>query len=433
MHDDVDELIRKGTQVEIPAEVEDRLRHRLANFRARVEERPPSRMRSFLHSLTAPPLLRPALMTAVALAIVAASLILIPGESRASRVFAAAAAELKSAQSLQYTVVLNSDPYVGLDFAYLAPGYRRLDTSWGIEVRTDGTTGKQILLMHGIHAYLNESGKTVESQGNIDDFSAQLRSLPDRADNVLGEQWTGQRKLIGYRVHQAPPNGSIPGLKNLDVWIDSATREADHVDITVQEDGKPEHRMYIRNIRVGAAIDRSLFILTPPAGYSAFIVPGVKSGAGQAAQATSVAVPAAIGQTAEVTAVVVPMTGSYAQAPTALGAVAEALEKDGVTPAGSPLGRFWSEKHWETGYPVPAGTQAEAPFQVVTLPAGLNASAVVSGAWGKDSEGRWDAFLRSVIEQGYLPAGPAMEIWSGDEGKPETQSTEMRIPVAKAR
>jgi outer membrane lipoprotein-sorting protein len=433
MHDDVDELIRRRTQVEIPAEVEDRLRRRLAEFRVRVEQRPPSRLRSFAYSLMSPPVLRPAAMTAVALAIVAAGLILVPRESRASQVFAAAANELKSAQSLQYTVVLNSDPYVGLDFAYLAPGYRRVNFSWGMEVRTDGATGRQILLMHGIHAYLNETGKTVESQSNIDDFSAQLRALPDRADDVLGEQWTGQQKLLGYRLSKTPPNGSIPGLKTMDIWIDSATREVHHVDITVQEKGKPEHQMHIQDIRVGAAVDRSLFDLTPPAGYSAFVVPGAKSTTAPAAQAPSMEVPAAISQTAEVAAVVLPMTGSYAQTAAALGTVSDWLDKKGVTPTGPPLGRFWSDQHWEAGYPVPAGTQAEAPLKVVTFPAGLNASAVVGGAWGKDTEARWGAFLKSVVDQGYVPAGPAVEIWSGEDGKPETQSTGMRIPVEKVK
>jgi hypothetical protein len=431
MHDDVDELLRRRTQVEIPAEVKDRLRHRLAEFRARVEQRPPSRLHSFLYSLTTPPTLRAVATTAVALAIVAAGLILVPRESRANQVFAAAAAELKSARSLQYTVVLNSNPYVGLDFAYLAPGYRRVNFSWGMEVRTDGATGKQILLMHGIHAYLIESGKTVESEGNIDDFSAQLRSLPGRADDVLGERWTGQRKLLGYRLRQAPPNGSIPGLKSLDVWIDSATREADHVDITVQENGNREHQMHIRNIRVGAAIDRSLFDLTPPAGYTAFATPKANPQANPAAPAVELSV--AIVPTAEAVAVVLPMTGSYVQTASAVAAVADSLEKQGVTPAGPPLGLYWSDKHWEAGYPVPPGTQAEAPLIVVTLPAGLNASAVVSGAWVKDAEARWGAFLKSVVDQGYVPAGPAVEIWSGEDGKPETQSTEMRIPVTKVK
>ncbi len=283
MCDEIDELIRSRMNAELPADVEDRLRRRLVEFRTKVEQRPPSRLRAFAYSLVAPPAWRVTVMTAGLLMAVAMGLVLVPRDSRAGEMFAVAAAQLRNSQSLAYTIVLNEQPYVAVDFSYLAPGYRRINCSWGIEVRTDGTTGKQIVLMHGVHVYLNETGKTVESQSNIDDFSAQLRSLPNQADNVLGEHWTGQQKLMGYRLSKAPPNGSIPGLKALDIWIDSATREVHHVDISVQEPGKPEHQIHIRNILVGQAVDRSLFDLTPPAGYSAIVVPN-ESIAGVAAE-----------------------------------------------------------------------------------------------------------------------------------------------------
>jgi hypothetical protein len=61
----------------------------------------------------------------------------------------------------------------------------------------------------------------------------------------------------------------------------------------------------------------------------------------------------------------------------------------------------------------------------------LTASAVVSGAWSTDSSARWSAFLTSVVEQGYVPAGPPMEVWSGNDGQPASQTTEMRIAVTK--
>jgi outer membrane lipoprotein-sorting protein/effector-binding domain-containing protein len=418
MHDDndVDQLIRRRTQMEVPAEVESRLRGRLTEFRARVEQRPPR------HFWALGPV-RVMALTAALLAVVAVGLVLIPRQSGSGRVFASAAAQLKSARSLEYTVVLNAEPYVAIDFSFLAPAYRRLNCSWGIEVRGDGTTGKQIVLMHGTRTYLTEGGKQVEPA----DLAEQLRSLPQEADEVLGERWAGGKKLVGYRLSKAPPNGSIPGLKQLDLWVDSATQEADHVDMTVEEAGKPAHQMHIQNIRVNAEVNRSLFDLTPPVGYMAIGVPG-----GKPQPAGALSLQAGVGQVGAVVAVVVPMQGSYLQTPAALEKVADYLKAHGVVSAGPPLGRFWSEQHWETGYPVPPGTQVEAPFQLVSVPAGLAASVVVKGPWAKDSDQRWAAFLKSVMEQGYLPAGPAMEIWTGDDGKPATQSTEMRMQVAKA-
>jgi len=414
MREDMDELLRRATRVEVPAGVEDRLRGRLMEFRTRVEHRPPNHR----------PALRVMAMAAALLAAVAAGLVLIPRQSSASRVYAAAAAQLRSSQSLEYTIVLNATPYVAVDFSFLAPAYRRINCSWGIEVRSDGTTGKQIALFHATRNYVAEVGKQIESS---DDFLEQLKSLPQAADEVLGEQRAGDKTLIGYRLHKAPPNTGIQGLTAFDIWVDAATREAHHVDITIQEEGKPTHQMHIQNIRSGAQIDRSLFDLTPPAGYTAIVKPGPTD----STQKTWALRPE-INPTSTVVAVVVPMTGSYLQTSAALQQVEAYLKRRGVTPAGPPLGRFWSEQHWETGYPVPPGTQAEAPFQVVSLPPGLAASVVVKAPWAKYSDGRWGALLKSVIEQGYQPAGPAMEIWSGEDARESTQSTEMRMPVTKA-
>ena len=432
--DDMDELIRRSTQVEVPAAVEDRLRRRLMEFRTEVEQRPPSRLRALVYSLTHPPAVRVLVMTAALLVAVAAGVVLIPRESRASRIFAAAAAQLRSSKSLEYTIVLNATPYVAVDFSYLAPGYRRLNCSWGIEVRTDGTTGKQIVLMHATRTYLTEGGKQVESQANTDDFVEQLRSLPQTADEELGEQLTGGKKLLGFRLRKAPPNGSIPGLKELDIWIDAGTREAHHVDIAIQEQGKPVHQMHIQNIHVGAEVNRSLFDLTPPAGYAPIAIPSGEARSSQpAAPRNAQVLRAEIGQGAALTAVVMPMQGPYAQTRSALQAVESYLMAHGVRPVGRPFGRYGSERHWDAGYPVPEGTRVEAPFELVSLPAGLAASVVVNGPWGNDFYGRWAAFLKSVVEQGYAPAGQPMAVWSGDDAMEKSQSTEMRIPVTKAR
>jgi hypothetical protein len=288
--------------------------------------------------------------------------------------------------------------------------------------------------MHGARTYLTEGGKQVESQANTEDFVEQLRSLPQTADEVLGEQWTGERKLIGYRLRKAPPNGSIPGLKELDIWIDAGTREADHVDISIQEPGKPAHQMHIQNIRAGAAVNRSLFDLTPPEGYTAIAIPSGEAPTSDTATAANpLGLQVHFAHIAPLTAVVMPMQGPYAQTRSALEAVESYLKTLGVSPVGPPFGRYGSEQDWDAGYPVPPGTRVDAPFLLVSSPGRLTASAVVNGTWATDSGPRWAAFLKSVLEQGYVPAGPPMETWSGADGRPETQSTEMQMPVTKAK
>jgi outer membrane lipoprotein-sorting protein len=431
-NDEMDELIRRSAQVEIPAEVEDRLRHRLAEFRTRVEQRPPSRWRAMAYSLTYRPAVRVMAMAAAALVAVAVGLIVIPRASNASRVYAAAARQLRTSQSIEYTIVLNDTPYVGVDFSYAAPGYTRLNCSWGIEVRADHTARKQIVLMHLTRMYLAESGGKVASLANSDDLVEQLLSLPPTADQVLGERQAGGRRLIGYRLPNATLGASFAGLKTFDMWVDAGTRQADHVDIAIQEQGKPVHQMHIRNIRVNGQVDRSLFDLTPPAGYTVITAKSAETRADKATEQNALVLQAQIRQSDALNVVVLPMTGSYAQTQAAVEKVGSYLKTLGVTPVGPPLGRFGSEQSWDAGYPVPAGTRVTAPFQFATLPPALVANAVVNGPWGKDSDARWAAFLKSVVEEGYVPAGPPMEKCSGEDGKAQTQSTEMTIAVTKA-
>jgi outer membrane lipoprotein-sorting protein len=436
---DLDDLIRRSTQVEVPANVEERLRRRLVEFRERVEHRPPSRLRMLAYSLLHPSSFRVPVMTAAALAAVVVALVLIPKGSDAGRAYAAAAAELRAAQSLEYTIVLA--PYTEVDFSYLAPGYRRVNCSWGIEMRTDGS-GKQLLLMHASRNYLIEQVKQGDDLTSSADMVEQFKSLPRTADESLGEHREGGKRLLGYRVHQVPSGNWIPGFKALDLWVDPGTGNPDHVAITIQEPGKPLYQMHIKDIRVGAAVNRSLFDMTPPAGYTAIAVPSADQHTHQQGSGNNPLGPE-IKWVDALTAVVVPVKGSYLETPAAVQAVESHLKKMGMTPAGPPFGRNFSEVNgpnqtWEVGYPILAGRavmgdiRLDSPFELRGMPAELAASKVVSGPWGQDSDVHWAAFLRWVVEQGYVPSGPPMEIWTGKDAQPQTQSTEMRIAVTKA-
>ena len=186
--------------------------------------------------------------------------------------------------------------------------------------------------------------------------------------------------------------------------------------------------MHIKNIRVDAKINPSLFDMTPPAGYTAIQVSRGKSITIQP-QAYQDKLRPVFKQSDSLFAAVIPMTGSYQQTPVALQEVESYLKKLGVAPVGPPFGRYESEQHWDAGYPVPATTHVEAPFKFISLPATTVASAIVTGPWGQDSDSRWAAFLKLVFEHGYVPAGPPMEFWRGVDAKPSTQSTEMWLAV----
>jgi hypothetical protein len=432
MDHDFDELIQRSTDVEVPSVVAERLHRRLAEFRARVEQRQPSRLRALADSLLHPASYRVPVLTA-ALLTIAVIMAILPKGPKAGRVYAAAATQLRSAHSLAFTVELA--PYTEIDFASMPPSYRRVKCSWGMETRSDGS-GRQIILMHLSKQYL--FGK--EEHSDTSDLLKDLKSLPQAPDQFIGEQWVNGRKLLGYRVHESPSGSAITGPGTTDLWVDAASGNPDHVDISIQEPGKPLYQMHIKNIRVDDEMNASLFDMTPPAGYT-------KIGDPEAAQQTTLlGVPKSglwpeIKHAEALTAIVFPMKGSYSQSRFAVDAVQKELAKIGVAPVGRAFGRFDSEQHWVAGFPVPSGSRVEPPFELLTEPGTTVASVVVTGPWGQefdsswghDSGSRWASFVMWIVKQGYQPVGPAMEFWSGDEAHPQAQTTEMRIKVTKAK
>ena len=239
---DVDEFIRRSTQMDVPPDVQERLRGKLASFREKVEHQPPSRLPSLWYSLAHPSWVRVAAMTAAVWAVVIAALFLLP-RSDASRAYAAAVAQLSRAQSLEYTVVLA--PYTEVSLSYLAPGYRRVDCSWGMELRTDGS-GKQLILIPATRNYLIEEGKHSDSLADAMNLVEQLKSLPKKPGEILGEQTVGDKRLRGFRVRQLPAGSVIQGLKALDVWVDERGGSPDHVDISIQEVGNRSTKCTLR-------------------------------------------------------------------------------------------------------------------------------------------------------------------------------------------
>ena len=229
--------------------------------------------------------------------------------------------QLRSAHSLDYTVSIA--PGTEVDFSYLAPGFRCIKLSWGMEMRSDGN-GKQIVLMHLTKNYI--VGK--EEQSEVPDLMEQFKSLPASAHESLDEQTVDGRKLLGYRVHPSKSEmpGAVFGRSTLDLWVDAATGNPDHVDLSIQEHGKPLYQMHIKNIRIDAQIDRSFFDMNPPAGYTNVWTPET---AEHKAEPLSVqrALRPEIKQASALTAVVLPMQGSFTQARSGDDPVPKQLER----------------------------------------------------------------------------------------------------------
>lgn len=135
-------------------------------------------------------------------------------------------------------------------------------------------------------------------------------------------------------------------------------------------------------------------------------------------------------------AVVLPMKGSYMQHPDAFGRLGGYLTGRGVTPSGPPFGRYFSDPSvgeenlvWEIGFPVPAGTTVEAPFEIRDLPSASYAVHVHRGPM-EEIGPAWGSLIGWVMSNGYQPVLPAMQVFKGDmmAGGGEV---EMRIAVQK--
>ena len=430
---DLDDVIRRSTQVDVPAEVKERMQYQLAGLRERIQQRPSNRLGDYVETWKRLLSLRVTAIAVAALA-VAMALILIPTGSKANRVYAAAITQLRDAQSLEYKVVLA--PYTEVSFSYLAPAYRRVKCSWGTEIRSDGS-GKELVLMHLAGSYVMEEGKQSDALAESTDLVNGLKSLPKTADQFLGTKEIEGRRLTGYRILHLPEGTVSRGFRSMDLWVDAATGDPDHADIAIQEEGRPLYEMYIKEIHVGREIDRAVFAMTPPATYKAINISDVTKHADLQGRQESLR--PQIKQSDPMSVVMISVGSTYEQTRLGMQQVRSSLSKAGISPSGPPLMKYGANAEWSTGYPVPLGTSIGKPLRQDNIPSSLVASVVVKGAWGQnfdsgwghDPGSRWASFIMWIGRQGYVPVGPPTEIWSGAETQPSNQSTEMRIAVAR--
>jgi outer membrane lipoprotein-sorting protein len=430
---DLDDVIRRSTQVEVPPEVKMRLQHRLAELRERIQQQPTSRPREWAEALIESLSFRVAAVTVATLA-VALALTLTLGGSKADRVYAAAVTQIRNAQSLEYKIVLA--PYTEIQFSYLAPAFRRVSCSWGTEIRNDGS-GKELVLMHLTGSYAMEEGKHSDTFAQATDLFNELKSLPKKADQSLGTKTMDGRHLTGFRILHLQSGTVTRGFKGMDLWVDEETGDPADADISIQEEGKPLYQMHITEIHVGREIDHSLFDMTPPAKYKAInIADGTQHADLLGPQE---ALRPEIKQSGAMSVVVIPTDASFPQARVAIRQVRSWLKDQKVSPSGPPVMKYVAKTEWYAGYPVPSDTLADEPFRRDDIPASPVASVMVKGPWGQgfsttwghDPGSRWASFVMWIGRQGYVPVGPPTEIWSGVETQPSSQSTEMRIAVAR--
>jgi outer membrane lipoprotein-sorting protein len=181
-----------------------------------------------------------------------------------SSVYADVVKQLQKARTLMYTVITSTPvegiPAMEMEVTYKEPGYMRMSMPGGYVTVMDWSTGKGLSLIPPRNQYVELD------LGNMPDDAAQrefdaierLRTLPERADEQLGEQIMDGRTVQGFRVNE-------DGMTNT-VWIDPKTREL--VLVEMEFDNAPGLSSTMSNIQFNVELEDEFFSLTPPDGYS---------------------------------------------------------------------------------------------------------------------------------------------------------------------
>ncbi len=181
-----------------------------------------------------------------------------------SSVYAEVAQQLQNARTLLYTLTTSTwvegMPDVEMEVAFKEPGYMRMTMPGGYVSVMDYVQGKGLSVIPARKQFVEIEMSNLPDDGGRRQFDAieKLRSLPDRADEVLGEREIDGRRVQGFRVTEE-------GVTNT-VWIDPKTREL--VEVEVQFDNAPGMSATMTDFRFNAELADSLFDLTPPDGYT---------------------------------------------------------------------------------------------------------------------------------------------------------------------
>ena len=253
---ELDALLSAPNRLEVPEDESALLRRQLDAFRRQLSERP-EQQRSLLdvaREVLANPIFRPAIAVALLVALVFAGITLMRLGTHDA--YANVVQQLRSPQTLSYTVVVAEGTEVSITYA--APGLVRIETSWGVEIIQNRSEGTGTILLHFLKSYM--VGPASGDDAEVVDFLDELRTLPEKATERLGEQTIGGRPAIGYKVDK--------GQYALVVWIDSETEQPLQFDIAVSaHDGAPVHAMHIEDIRIDDPIDPAMFDASIPADY----------------------------------------------------------------------------------------------------------------------------------------------------------------------
>ncbi len=180
------------------------------------------------------------------------------------RVYAEVAERLHRARTMIYNVT-TSTPVEGMpdmttEVAFKEPGLMRMTMSGGYVSIMDSVQGKGLSIIPERKQFVEIDMTNLPNDAGQHQLDAieKLRSLPERADEELGEREIDGRTVQGFRVTE----GSVIHT----VWIDPKTREL--VEEEMEFINAPGMSGKMTNFRFNVDLPDELFSLTPPDGYT---------------------------------------------------------------------------------------------------------------------------------------------------------------------
>jgi len=218
-------------------------------------------------TLPGPPKIRRIIMKSPITKLAAAAVIIIAvilglnvisGPSKSGRVFAGVVQQIRKARTVTFTTEIQMGQQTMLiENAQKEPGLKRAVMPGDLVVINDTLQKKGIVINHSKKQYTEKDLENVPADENFDIFE-HMRSLPDRANEVLAKKEMNGRMVQGFRV--------IKNGIDATCWIDVQT--GDLVRMEGQFPNAPITLIVVTNFKFDVELDDALFSLTPPDGYA---------------------------------------------------------------------------------------------------------------------------------------------------------------------
>jgi len=181
-----------------------------------------------------------------------------------SSVYADVVKQLQKARTLIYTATSSTPiegmPDMEMEITFKEPGYMRIMMPGGYVSVFNSIEGKGLSIIPARKQFVEIDMTNLPDDIGQREFDVieKLRTLPERADEDLGERTMDGRTVHGFHVKEG-------GMINT-VWIDPQTR--DLVLVEMEFVNAPGMNSTMTNFQFDVELDDSLFSLTPPEGYT---------------------------------------------------------------------------------------------------------------------------------------------------------------------